>query len=72
MNDTNKPDEEDERQAALELIKQYSSHVKDGFDDLFEGWDHIDIALVRDAIIGSDRDTYRNPRLLLRWRHKLV
>ncbi|MEO9573569.1 MAG: hypothetical protein ABJ360_25970 [Roseobacter sp.] len=44
MTDTHKPDEEDERQAALELIKQYSSHVKDGFDDLFEGWDHIGIA----------------------------
>ncbi|MEO9572967.1 MAG: AAA family ATPase [Tateyamaria sp.] len=68
MNDTHKPDEEDERQAALELIKQYSSHVKDGFDDLFEGWDHIDIALVRDAIIGSatkseirDALSWKNP-----------
>ena len=52
MTDTHKP-EEDERQAALDLIKQHSGYAADGIDDLFEGWDHDDIALVRDAIIAS-------------------
>ena len=53
MTDTHKPEEEDERQAALDLIKRHCGYAVDGIDNLFEGWDHDDIVLVRDAIIAS-------------------
>jgi len=37
MNDTYKPEEENERQAALDLIKRHSGFAADGVDELFEG-----------------------------------
>ncbi len=53
MNDTYKPEEDDARQMALELIKQHIGYMADSVEDLFEGWDDIDIAMLRNAILVS-------------------
>ncbi|MBJ6373653.1 AAA family ATPase [Sedimentitalea arenosa] len=51
MNDTQDPEDDLERKALLDSIKYHCGRMSDLCDDLFEGWDHLDMSMIRSAMI---------------------